>query len=342
MAPKMKDLGSPEHSWPMERALEVWEHFKGLKRDPIWLSRLYEALHSAQLGNLWKEHLEATSLADLNGRIAEEVVAHARTITMELLSLSTSELPLAELLLVEDLKPLRPPHEYISQWVYERISSCTTVESFAGLARYIVERKLIELRHPNNPDPTREHHAIALQSLWARWSRRAAIVAGPLIATEKELHRELMLWLRHHPEAVEEVAWEAFEKIIAEIFASHGFRVELTGRVAGRSADILAIRTDELGVDTRYLIEAKRYQAGRKIGLDVVNQVLGSARRQNVEHAFLVTTSRFTADVEKERVRLGELRLHLRDGEAIKEWLSHYTVRSDGGVWLDPRCRFDA
>ena len=132
------------------------------------------------------------------------------------------------------------------------------------------------------------------------------------------------------------------KKIIAEIFASHGFRVELTGRVGGRSADILAIRTDELGVDTRYLIEAKRYRAGRKIGLDIVNQVLGSARRQNVEHAFLVTTSRFTADVEKERVRLGELRLHLRDGEAIKEWLSHYTVRSDGGVWLDPRCRFDA
>ncbi len=338
----MKDPREPQYSWPMERALEVWERFKGLKSDPAWLRRLYETLHAAQLGNLWKEYLERTSLADLNRRVAEELVAQVREGTLDLLSPAPSDLPLVELMLADDLRPLsKPTQPYISQWVYDQVAACANMDHFAEFAQTLVDRKLGELRDPRNTDLVRGHHAAALESLWTRWSRRTIAVSGPLLATEKELHREMMLWLRRHPDGIEEVAWEAFEKIIAEIFASHGFKVELTGRVSGRSADILAVRTDELGVDTRYLIEAKRYAAGGKVGLDVVNQVLGAARRQNVEHAFLVTTTRFTADVERERPLLADLRLHLRDGDAIREWLSRYKARTEGGIWLDPRLRHD-
>ena len=143
-----------------------------------------------------------------------------------------------------------------------------------------------------------------------------------------------MLWLRAHPEVLDRIAWEAFEQIVAEILAGKGFTVDLAGRIRDKTADILAIRTDELGIETKYLIECKRYSKARRVGLDIVNGVLGAATRADVDHALLVTSSSYTRDVERLKPSLSELRLHLRDGEDVLKWLQDYRPRRDGGLWL--------
>jgi len=155
-----------------------------------------------------------------------------------------------------------------------------------------------------------------------------------LITSIREINLEFMKLIKMHPDALDSVSWEAFEKLIAEIFASKGFNVDLTGRIRNSSSDIIALRTDEFGVETKYLIECKRYRKDRRIGLDIVNKVVGAARRAQVDHAFLVTSSSFTSDVKKLEANLKDLRLHLRDGDEIREWLSNYKPRKDGGIWL--------
>ena len=78
----------------------------------------------------------------------------------------------------------------------------------------------------------------------------------------------------------------------------------------------------------------QKVQSTNHIGIDIVNGVIGSAKRANVDHAFLVTSSIFSGDVKGREQELRELRLHLRDGDAVRDWLRTYEVKEDYGIWL--------
>jgi len=163
---------------------------------------------------------------------------------------------------------------------------------------------------------------------------QVAMLSPTMIGFLRNISNEYMLWLRKHPEVIEKVSWEAFECIVAEVFTSKGFAVELTGRVRNDTCDVFAVRADEFGAETRYLIECKRYADCRRIGLSVVNQVIGAAKRKDVDHAFLVTTSGFTKDVLTKKAVFRDLRLHLRDGKELAAWIREYQPRRDTGLWL--------
>jgi len=155
-----------------------------------------------------------------------------------------------------------------------------------------------------------------------------------LVATVKIIDVEFMRWLSVNPQALDRIAWEAFERITAEILASKGFTVDLKGRTRNASTDVLAIRRDELGIETRYLVECKRYSAENPVGVSIVNGVIGSKVRSQAEHALLVTSSRFTRDVVEMESNLRSLNLHLRDAVAVAEWLREYSPNKEGGLWL--------
>ena len=166
------------------------------------------------------------------------------------------------------------------------------------------------------------------------WSVRTKQLSIEFVGAIHVISQEFLLWLKSHPNALEKIAWDAFEKVVAEIFASKGFTVDLTGRLRNKSADLIAIKKDEFGIETKYLVECKKYSSENRIGLDLVNGVIGAAKRANTEHAFLVTTSSFTKDVLARKAELEDIRLHLRDGQAVQEWLQNYRSREDGSLWL--------
>ena len=174
------------------------------------------------------------------------------------------------------------------------------------------------------------------ETVWRQWEPRIVRLTPAFVSSIRTVHEEYVQWLRHHPDVLDKIAWEAFEEIIAEIFASKGFHVDLTGRLRNRSADLIAIRSDEFGVETKYLIECKKYSETRRIGMDVVNGVIGAARRADVDHAFLVTSSFYTRDVVARKTEFEQLRMHLRDGDDVREWLRSYRATSEGGLWLSP------
>jgi hypothetical protein len=172
----------------------------------------------------------------------------------------------------------------------------------------------------------------AFKGAWHDYLPKIKALTPKLIHSVKDVYYEYIEWLKKHPEVLDDIAWEAFEKIVAEIFENRGFQIDLTGRVRNKSADIIALRTDELGIETKYLVECKRYSKSRKVGLDIVNAVIGAKQRANVDHAILVTTSAFTNDVMLQNQRLEDLRLHLRDGRQFYEWLKEYREESKHGI----------
>lgn len=188
----------------------------------------------------------------------------------------------------------------------------------------------------------------ALTDIARGYQFRGKITDPSLITAVKEIDGEYLSFLAKHPDTIDLIAWEAFEKICSEIFRSFGFETQHIGKEWGMSADLLVLNKSRGESNQQYIVECKRYQKDRRVGIDIVNGVLGSKVRKNADAAFLVTTSSFTSTVEKERSNLETLGLFLRDGQQLIEWLEyHYSanpkLRSDTGpkdpaaVWLPSR-----
>jgi restriction endonuclease Mrr len=320
----------------MERAQEIRNEFLLLRNNPNWLRAFYEELHAVQLGNMWREYIEPTARSEMNRRIGHALALWIRESTLTRLKASEHDAILVDAFMSTELPGVRED-DYVGEPVYHEVISCKNIDSFARVAERIVSHVLFRLEKLASRDAAHQLHAEALRGYWQAWQSRITPLTPKLIGSIHEVTHEMMVWLKAHSAAVNNVTWDALEHIIAEVFASHGFIVELTGRSRGKSADLIAIRTDEFGVDTKYLVEVKRYSKGNPVGLSIVNQVLGAAQRMNVQHAFLVTTSRFTEDVDLQRSKLAELHLHLRDGEQVREWLTNYRAHDGSGLWLDPR-----
>ncbi len=336
MPDQRSSLPGNDLSWPFEKILEVQEHYDRLWENSGFRDLAFEAIQAAYFSNYWAEFVQPTSRAELSQRINEQLRCSARRLSVEALGLTGKDELIVDMLQVEEI----PADDRVSPELYGDLISCRGLSQFSCFCEAVVGRKLEELGDlSRNPWRYRSQVQSVLVKFWESWKSRVTQLKPRMVGSVKAIYKEYLHWLKYHPNAIEEISWEAFERIIAEVFASRGFDVSITARVRNASSDLIAVRRDEFGVDTRYLIEVKRYARHRKVGLDVVNAVLGAATRAGVEHAFLVTSSSFSSDVELQRSKLTDLRLHLRDGDQVKEWLADYQPQEDGGLWLPGRYR---
>lgn len=314
--------------------MEIQDAYDAARRSPIIQRQVFTSVHTTQLGLLWEEYIAPTSRHDLNQRISAAHALNLRRILTEALALPVAEAALIDVLGTGDFDRIKQGQP-IGEDTYQELRAAKGLRGFVRVARNVVDVVSARLRPlVTNPESEPAVHVEALMTVWEHWQRRLQPLTPRLIASVHDVNREYLLWLKRHPDVIDRVAWDAFEKIIAEIFASRGFRVTFSARLRNQSADLLAVRSDDLGVETKYLVEIKKYSRGNRVGMDIVNAVLGAARRADVEHAFLVTTSSFTKDVELQRSQLSNLRLHLRDGDDVRLWLRDYRPKSDGGIWL--------
>lgn len=75
--------------------------------------------------------------------------------------------------------------------------------------------------------------------------------------------RALAAYLVGHPDALYNLSPHLFEELIAHILRDFGFEVALTLRTRDGGIDIVAIQTNLAGIDTRYIIECKRWARHR-------------------------------------------------------------------------------
>jgi hypothetical protein len=70
----------------------------------------------------------------------------------------------------------------------------------------------------------------------------SSLTIQPVISKITEIGLELIAHLKRHPELLQVMHSEAFEKLIAELLASGGFDVEWTGRNGKTGGDVIAFK----------------------------------------------------------------------------------------------------
>lgn len=149
------------------------------------------------------------------------------------------------------------------------------------------------------------HEQIAQQ--YDYFCGRISKLTPELVTSVKLINEEFLIWLKTHPSHSEKIHADAFEQLTGEILTSHGFEVEFTGRIKNKSADLLAIKGNHAGSETKYLVECKRYGTSKPVGIAILNAVVGASFRAKICHAMLVTTSSFTSNVLRSECGVGRL-----------------------------------
>lgn len=131
---------------------------------------------------------------------------------------------------------------------------------------------------------------------------------------------ELSAYFVKHPEELHRMAPRRFEELVAHIFKNHSFDVELTPPQKDGGYDVLAVRNDPLTGPAYYLVECKRYNPARPVGVEIVRQLADVVATERAHRGIIVTTSRFTAGArEMESQRSRTLTLH--DYEVLLRWM---------------------
>jgi HJR/Mrr/RecB family endonuclease len=113
-----------------------------------------------------------------------------------------------------------------------------------------------------------------------------------------------------------------FEAVIAELFRSQGFTVELTKRTRDGGYDLIAISL-QAGFPLKFLVECKRYTQ-EKVGIDIVRSLMYVVQQEQANKGIIATTSYFTRDVREHQRSIQPYLLDLRDKNDVLSWIRHY------------------
>ncbi|MET1256816.1 restriction endonuclease [Aliikangiella maris] len=138
---------------------------------------------------------------------------------------------------------------------------------------------------------------------------------------------DLIRFLAQNPQQIYLLTPREFEEIIAEIFRAKGFEVTLTAQTRDGGKDIIAIQRSELGIDTKYFIECKKYASDNKVGVEIVRALHGIKNTLNAPNkVILATTSSFTSGaldfVQNHTPSTWDITL--KDYSDILQWMKTY------------------
>lgn len=163
-----------------------------------------------------------------------------------------------------------------------------------------------------------------------------------LIESAKDLTPEMISHLKGLPEDLRMLSPDIFEQLVGELLCFQGFEdVRLVGRDSSTAADIFAAKK-LCGIDITYrlLIEVKRHK--KRIGIEVINQVVGAMVTERARHgwhsALIVSLSGFKSLKRESPEGLSLQGIELKEGADIVRWLDDYSCSREGGLWLcDPK-----
>lgn len=144
---------------------------------------------------------------------------------------------------------------------------------------------------------------------------RSLIELSPLITDE------LIRRLSRSPKLLHDLAPRAFEELIARVFETFGFTVELTAQVRDGGRDVIAVRHSPTRL--KYLIECKRYSPANRVGIEIVQRLHGVVAGDSATAGIVATTSMFTGPALEFLKRPSvEYRLSGEDFDGLRAWLA--------------------
>ncbi|MCX6122978.1 MAG: restriction endonuclease [Ignavibacteriales bacterium] len=132
---------------------------------------------------------------------------------------------------------------------------------------------------------------------------------------------KLIDYFSAHPQELKTMNRRGFEDLVAELFHGFGYDVELTKQTRDGGRDIIVVRNSEVKV--KYLIECKRPDPGKKVGVQPVRELFGVKNDELATKAILATTAYFSRDA-KLFYEKHEWELELRDYNDLIEWIRIY------------------
>lgn len=136
---------------------------------------------------------------------------------------------------------------------------------------------------------------------------------------------EVCRYLARNPQMLHRIDPRAFERLVAEIFRTHGWEVELTARTRDHGYDIIAVRSSQPH-RSRVLVEAKRFSPERPVGVHIVRALYAVKSINAVSQVILATSSRVSTPAKVEFARVIPWELDFMEREAILRWCQTYDV----------------
>jgi restriction system protein len=162
------------------------------------------------------------------------------------------------------------------------------------------------------------HYASALY----QQSKFGLAIASPILFTS--LEREVLAYFGRHPELLHSLSPRKFEELVAAVFRNNGFEVELTPETRDGGIDIIAVQKSGFGGSTLHLVECKRYLPENKVGIGIVQRMLGVVEQHRATQGLIVTTSSFSHDAEV-CAKSSLYRLGLNGYGDLTKWLTAFT-----------------
>ena len=142
--------------------------------------------------------------------------------------------------------------------------------------------------------------------------------------------------LAKNPMSLYKIADREFERLVAELFRTYGWDVQLTGMTRDGGYDILAIK-QKTPSNFRVLVEAKRFAPDRSVGVDIVRALHGVKVRSGANQVVIATSSFVSPDAKNEYSRLIPWELDIMEYEEIIDWCREYdvvTVNHTPGIFI--------
>jgi hypothetical protein len=149
---------------------------------------------------------------------------------------------------------------------------------------------------------------------------------GLHVATKRILRN-----IHDYKKTLEELHWRTLEEIVAELLRDLGMEVAVTERSNDGGRDVVARGELIPGEPILLAVEVKHRAV---VPVSELRQALWANRR--FPALLFVTSGRLSAGVYRER-RQSEsaLRLYLKDGHGLQQWISQYCRRNFEDVWGD-------
>ncbi len=157
-------------------------------------------------------------------------------------------------------------------------------------------------------------------------------VPTTLTSVVELINVEMLKYIKNNPKYLHNLHWRAFEELIAEILTSFGWQVELTSPTKDNGYDIFAIYKDASGIRHNWIIECKRWDPERKVGVEVIRNLYGVKTDLKVGNALLATTSSFTKGVEK--FKASHYDLETKEFNDIVSWVNQYKLHPGNNLYI--------
>lgn len=140
----------------------------------------------------------------------------------------------------------------------------------------------------------------------------------PSIFLLDDIDPALYQTLRNDPTLIKTMDWRLFEKLLADILDTFGYKIDLRRGTKDGGIDIIAFNKSNDFGNHKYLLQAKRWN--NKVGVEPVQRLLFLHNEHKASKSCLATTASFTNGAWQ-IYKQHEWQLELRDFSGLQDWI---------------------